>query len=265
MKQETIAGYFALDGKVAIVTGAAQGLGKTVARMLGEAGARVVVADVAADLGAAAAAELRAEGLDAVDIGVDITDEASVQALFAALRERCGGCDILVNNAGAYPKWLLAETTADDWDRVQSLNLRGHFLCLREALRLMVAQQRGGRIINVSSTASLHPATFGNAAYSAAKGGANNLTRAAALEYARYGITVNAVAPGATDTGGDARQRAATGAPPVTGPAADRSRWILGRMGRPAEIGGAILYLAGPLGGYVTGAVISIDGGFLVS
>lgn len=260
-QQERLREVFGLEGRVAVVTGAAAGLGKAVAQLLAEAGACVVIADRDAAAAQAAKHEMAVAGLCVEAVKSDVTDEDAVCDLFAQTRKLFGNVDILVNNAGAYPKSPLTETTAEQWDQVQQLNLRGPFLCMREAIKQMLEAGKGGRIVNVSSVASCHPATHGNGAYAASKAGLNQLTRSAALDYAANGITVNAICPGAMRTEGASKASQQK----MTGPALDPTRWILGRFGEPLEIAAAILYLVGPTGGYLTGQALIIDGGFMVS
>lgn len=254
---------FGLHGQVAIVTGGGAGIGAATAKLLAEAGAQVVIANRSAASGERLAAALVAAGHTALALAADVADEAAVLQLFEAVDRQCGRVDVLVNNAAAMHKSPLLDTTSAQWDALQQTNLRGAFLCLREAAKRMRAGGRGGRIVNVSSSSSLHPGVHGNAAYSASKAGLNMLTRSAALDLAAERILVNAVLPGST------RTRAATQprdehAPRVTGPATDPGRYPLGRAAEPDEIAAAILFLASPAASYITGQTLVVDGGFLI-
>lgn len=251
---------FDLNGHVAVVTGGAAGLGRSICEVLALAGAAVVIADRDVERAQATAEALRDIGARADAVHVDVTDEASVIEMFGHVVNVHNRLSILVNNAGWYPKFAFTETTVDDWDAVHRVNLRGTFLCMREAAKLMRSGGAGGRIINISSLSSLHPVVNGNAAYAASKAGVNGLVRAAALDLAPDGITVNAVLPAAINTG-NTRQHIVH---PVTGPAADRG-WLLGRRSEPQETAAVVLLLAGPSGGWISGQSIALDGGFLVS
>lgn len=250
---------FGLSGKRALVTGGSRGIGREIARVLAAAGAHAVIVGRSLDTCEISARQLREEGLNVDALAADLSDETQIAALFAAVADRHGAIDILVNCAGAFPKFDFLDMTAAQWQQLQSINLRAAFVCMQRAIAQMRTQRRGGRIVNISSVSSLHPGTFGNAAYSAAKAGLNALTRAAALEFAADGITVNAVLPGPIDSG--ARAAASI---PVRGPAADRSRWLAGRPGTPGEVAAAVLFLASPGGAYVSGQTLVVDGGFLV-
>jgi len=251
--------FFGLDGQVAVVTGAASGIGREIAQVLADAGARVVVADRDAEGGEAAASEL---GGDALAIAVDIASPSSVSELFEQVAARCGGLDILVNNAAVFPKYAFTEVTAEQWDGLMAVTLRGTMLCTQAAALAMRRGGRGGRIVNISSCSSLRTLVFHNVAYAAAKAGVNMITKTAALEFAGDGITVNAVLPGGVQTGG---QRQVTSAVQVEGPIRQPGRIPLGRIGQPADIAAAVLYLAGPGASYVTGQLLAVDGGFLIS
>lgn len=257
---------FGLSGRKALVTGGAGGIGRGIARGLAAAGASVVIADRDAERASATAAALGAEGLPVRSRILDLRDEAQVASLFAALEDSGEAPDILINSAGIYPKIEFLEVTREQWDAVHGLNLRASFVCMQHAIAGMLARGQGGRVINISSVAGVHPATHANAHYSAAKAGLNALTRGAALEFTGRGITVNAILPGPIASG-DAQSAAqvASDAPPVRGPAADRQRWLAGRFGTPDEVAAAVLFLAGPGGAYVSGQTLAVDGGFLVS
>lgn len=228
---------FGLAGEVAVVTGAGAGLGKEIASLLARAGAAVVIADVRADAAETVASELRGRGHIALPIEADVADERSVLALFKRVEEELGGVTILVNNAGIYPNQLLVDMSVKDWDRVQSVNLRGAFLCSREAVRSLQARRRDGRIVNISSIAALHAPLMGDTSYAASKAGLTGLTKALALEVASDGIRVNAVLPGGVMT-----ETRPTG---LTGPATQPGRFLLG-VAHPSKHSAAVLFLASP-------------------
>jgi len=247
-----------LTGKVAILTGAASGMGRETARYFGAAGAAVIVADRDEAPAEAVAAELRDAGGKALAVRVDIADEASVIALMERTVADFGGLDILVNNAAIQDRAMLEDTTVEFWDRILAVNLRGPFLCLREAARIMRAQGRGGAIVNVASTSAVHPVMLGLTSYASAKAGVTALTRNAALEFAAAGIRVNAVLPGGVMTEGGMKSVGTTPSgraiqlPPI------------GRIGQPQDIAGLILFLVGPAAGYITGQLFISDGGFML-
>lgn len=257
-----IAALFGLQNKCAVVTGGGAGIGRSVARLLAKAGARVVVADVNVATALVVAGELNAAAAgSAVGISCDVSSESSVVALFDATVQQFGAVDILVNVAGIYPKTPFLETSAEKWDRIHAVNLRGTFLCMREAIKRMKAAGTGGSIVNISSVASLQPVIHDNCDYGATKAGVNNLTKTAAYEFAADKIRVNAVLPG-----GVATERALefTGKIP-TGPITQPGRVPLGRMGEPEDVANAVLFFAGSASSYVTGQLLAVDGGFQVS
>ena len=184
-----------LKDKVAIVTGAAQGIGAAVAREFAREGAKVAVVDLAAERAEEVAAQLRAQGHDAIGIGCNVAKRAEVDAMVAALHARFGHVDILVNNAGIIRPAMLHKMTAAQWDEVLAVHLTGSFNCL-QAVAPHMMERRYGRIVNVTSTAGVL-GTIGQINYSAAKAGILGLTMSAARELAKHGITVNAIAPGA--------------------------------------------------------------------
>lgn len=236
---------FRLDGEVAVVTGGASGIGRVVATALAAVGARVAVLDVAG----------RGEGIHAVDV----TDEAQVQATFADVVTRHGRLDVLFNNAGIAIRRPTTELTLDDWNRVVAVNMTGVFLCAREAARHMLAGGRGGRIVNTASIMGVvGGGLYPNISYQATKGAVVNMTRALAVEWAREGIRVNAIAPTWVRT---PLTRGITENPELV----QRIEQItpMGRLAEPQEIVGAVLFLATRASAMVTGHILAIDGGFL--
>ncbi len=256
----------ALAGQHAVVTGGGRGIGAAVAAALAAEGATVSVlgrdaarlAAQVASLGGAA----RAQG-----VAVDVTDEASVKSAFALVHARFGRVDILVNNAGEAGSAPLAKSDLALWQRMLAVNLTGTFLCTREVLPEMTAR-RAGRIVNVASTAGLVGYAYVSA-YCAAKHGVVGFTRAAALECAKTGVTVNAVCPGYTET--DMVGAAVANIVAKTGKTESEARAALvasnpqGRMVQPAEVAGAVLWLCLPASSSVTGQAIAVAGGEVMS
>jgi 2-deoxy-D-gluconate 3-dehydrogenase len=266
---EAIAELIRLDGKAALVTGGARGIGLGIAFRLAEAGAAVLVADLDETASASAAADLSARGWRAESCHADVSDEAGVVAMVEACRTAFGGIDILVNNAGIFPSVPIAQMSAADFDRVIAVNLRGLFLCTKHVSELMIEQARGGRIINVTSIDALHPSMIGLAHYDASKHGAWGFTKNSALELAPHGIWVNAIAPGGITTPGVETMQAAVpsaeGVDPRQAVEAFLARIPMRRMGEPDEIGKVALFLASDLATYLTGSQIVVDGGALLS
>jgi NAD(P)-dependent dehydrogenase (short-subunit alcohol dehydrogenase family) len=247
-------GLFELGGRVALVTGARQGVGRAMALALARAGASVAVTSRdAASLGELAA-ELDAIGAEHLELALELTDAASIVAVVAATTQRFGRLDVLVNNAGVSIRRAATDYTAAEWDEVLSTNLRAPFLLAQAAAPAMTSP--GGRIVNVSSTFA-RAAVGGRAPYAASKAGLEQLTRALAVEWAPRGITVNAIAPGATPT---ETRRAVLGTEEAV--RARTAEIPLGRLGTPEDLVGALLLLAGEAGSFITGQTIVVDGGF---
>ena len=236
---------FRLEGEVAVVTGAASGIGRVVAEALAAVGARVASFDVAAS------------GPDAYK--VDVTDETQVTAAFAEVVARHGRVDVLFNNAGIAIRQPTTELTLENWNKVVAVNLTGVFLCAREAARHMLAGGRGGRIVNTASIMGVvGGGLYPNISYQATKGAVVNMTRALAVEWAASGIRVNAIAPTWVRT---PLTRAITENPDLV----DRIEAMtpMGRLAEPHEIVGAVLFLVSRASAMVTGHVLAVDGGFL--
>lgn len=241
-----------LAGRVAVVTGGSRGIGLGVAALLAEDGASVVVSGRDADRLERAVKELEASGAAVLGVVADVARREDCDRLVDTARERFGRLDILVNNAGITRDALLVRMKDEDWDRVLEVNLRGAFLMTRAAVRVMM-RQRSGRIINVSSTAGAM-GNPGQASYAAAKAGLVGLTKSAARELARWGILVNAVAPGLVETD-------MTAALPAEARQALLAQIPLGRAGTVREVAEVVRFLAGDGASYVTGQVVHVNGG----
>jgi NAD(P)-dependent dehydrogenase (short-subunit alcohol dehydrogenase family) len=237
-----------LHGRVALVTGAASGIGKAIAQALAGEGARVIIADLNEQAGRAAAAQIAAQS-PARFVGCDVIDEASVEAAVSSALEAEGRLDIMVNNAGIItPPASLIDSQAADWDRHFAVNLRGVFFGVKHAARAMLPT--GGSIVNIASVAGMGGAPK-LGPYGATKAAVIQLTQTAALELARHHIRVNALCPGWTDT------------PLLDGLQRDKlERQIpLGRLGQADEIAGLVVYLVSDAAAFITGSALRIDGG----
>ena len=254
-----------LDGRTAIVTGGAMGIGRSVARHLAAAGAAVVVADLDAEAAELTVKELREAGAEALAVRTDVSSEADVVRLVAEAVAWRGGVDILVNNAGIFPTVPVLDMGADDFARVIGVNLTGLFLCSRHVAAQMVSQGRGGAIVNITSVDALHPSSVGLAHYDASKHGAWGFTKNLALELAPHHIRVNALAPGGVVTPGVTHMQPAAGVDPAELTQRFLARIPMGRMGDPEEIGAVALFLASDMASYMTGSQVVVDGGVLLS
>lgn len=248
---------FAKD-TVALVTGAATGIGYATARAYCEAGCRVVLADRDEERGVEASAELRKAGGDAIFIACDVSDPQQVRALHREIMELFGKLDVACNNAGIEGEQApTAESSLENFDRVIGINLRGLFVCMQEQLKIM-QKQNSGAIANLASVAGL--IGFGGLpAYCASKGGVIQLTKTAALEYATSGIRVNAICPGAIKTEMIDR---ITHKDPETEKAFDALH-PMNRMGTVEEVADTIVWITSPQAGFITGQALAVDGGMV--
>ncbi|HUG59973.1 MAG TPA: 3-oxoacyl-ACP reductase FabG [Candidimonas sp.] len=242
-----------LEGRVAVITGGANGIGASVCDCLAAEGVKVAVADINMELAQRKAQALIQAGREALAVRVDVTDATSVKALFEDVNNKWGRVDVLVNNAGFTRDMRITKMQESDWDSVVDVILKGAFLCTREAIPFF-SKQNWGRVINISSRA--HLGNAGQANYSAAKAGIIGFTKAMALENGRFNVTVNAVAPGIINTEAvlnlphyEKIREAAEKITPIP------------RIGEPQDVGAVVAFLASELAGYVTGDVLHVTGG----
>jgi NAD(P)-dependent dehydrogenase (short-subunit alcohol dehydrogenase family) len=246
---------FSLTDRIAIVTGASKGIGHATALALAHAGADVVVTSRSKDRAEPVSAEIREMGRESLPLELEITSLDSIDAMVAATKECFGRIDILVNNAGTNIREPALEVTEEHWDRVVDTNLKGSFFCAQRVGRVMVGQT-SGKIINIASQMGLVGGRQ-RAAYCSSKGGVVQMTKVLAIEWATYGINVNAIAPTFVMT-------------PLTAPMFEDlefyadvvSRMPLGRVGDPEDVVGAVIYLASPASDLVTGHTLLVDGGW---
>ncbi|OCK58988.1 glucose 1-dehydrogenase [Bradyrhizobium sp. LMTR 3] len=248
------------EGKVALVTGAAGGIGLATARAFGVAGASLVVADSNIALLEIAAAELRSAGHEVLAIGCDVTDRSQVNAMIEQAIETYGKLDAAFNNAGINCDGApLVETEDTEFDNIIDVNLRGTWNCMKAELRHMNAR-RSGTIVNCSSIGGMR-GSKGRAAYSASKFGVIGLTRASALDYAEKGIRINAVCPGIIGNTPMAKRVTKNNNPEIV--KAFVAAEPIGRLGEPSEIAAAVLWLCGSAASFVVGHALTVDGGIL--
>jgi NAD(P)-dependent dehydrogenase (short-subunit alcohol dehydrogenase family) len=243
-----------LDGKVAVITGAAGGIGREATLLFADEGARVCVADVADEQGEQTASEAR----EAFFQKVDVTDPKSVEEMYRATAERYGGIDILYNNAGIMPAddASILETEVDAWDRVQDVNTKGVYLCCKHGIPYLL-ERGGGSVINVASFVALAGAATSQISYTASKGAVLSMSRELAVEFARRGVRVNALCPGPVETPLLMRLLNET-------PGALERRLVhipTGRLAQAKEIAYGALFLASDESSYVNGATFLVDGG----
>jgi 3alpha(or 20beta)-hydroxysteroid dehydrogenase len=262
---------FRLDGKTALVSGAARGLGAAIAEALARSGASVLLTDVLVDTAEETAARIVQSGARAAAFRHDVTDEAQWQAAIAFAEKTFGPLDVVVNNAGIETAALLSQCTVEDFRRVMDVNVTGVFLGLKHAVRAMSpggSSGRGGSIVNMSSVAGLI-GTLGHVAYHSSKGAVRLMTKAAAVECAQLGtgIRVNSVHPAvvATQMGtAFVQDFVDLGIVPdyATAEAAIKAAHPIGRFGEPADVASAVIYLASPASKWVTGSELVVDGGY---
>ena len=244
-----------LKGKVALVTGGARGIGREIAERLGGAGADLAIFDVLEDVAGAAGEMAKALGVKVVGYRVNVTDSAEVDAAVGSVVKDLGRLDVLVNNAGITRDGLIMRMKDEDWDAVLAVNLKGAFLCTRAASRPML-KQRSGRVVNIASVVGLM-GNAGQANYAASKAGLIGLTKTCAKEFGSRGVTVNAVAPGYIRTAmteeltEEQREKMLSLVP-------------LGRLGEVADVAAAVAFLASDDAAYVTGQVLTVDGGMVM-
>jgi len=247
---------FSLKDKVALVTGASQGIGRETALALSEAGAKVAAAARNEEKLAALVQEIAAKGGEAFAVKMDVADVEQIKAGFKAVLERFGKLDILVNNAAITRDGLAMRMKLEDWDAVIRTNLTGAHLCIQQALSTMI-RARAGRIINIASVVA-QMGNPGQANYVAAKAGLIGLTKAIAMEISSRNVTVNAVAPGFIES-------------PMTDVLSDKvkeelkTRIPLGRMGSGRDVAAAVVFLASDEAGYITGHVLDVNGGMYLA
>jgi 2-dehydro-3-deoxy-D-gluconate 5-dehydrogenase len=268
MEQTPFNNLLNLTGKTAIVTGGGLGIGNGIATRLAQAGANIIIADRTPEHGEKAVADLVAQGLKAKAIQTDVSVEEEVKNMVEQTVATFGGLDILVNNAGIFPNIPVMQLQAADFQKIIDVNLKGVYLTTKYSAEQMIKQNRGGKIINVTSIDAIHPSMVGLATYDASKHGAWGFTKNVALELAPHKIWVNAIAPGGINTPGVAKMN--SGAPT---PGVDMQKVMetflagipMHRMGEPDDIGKVALFLASDMSSYMTGSQIVVDGGYLLT
>ncbi|MBE9536983.1 MAG: 3-oxoacyl-[acyl-carrier-protein] reductase [Proteobacteria bacterium] len=241
-----------LKGKKALITGAAQGIGKAIALMMAKEGADIAISDINLELATQTADELKSIGVQTLAIEGNVADMESAEAMVSKTVEGLGGIDILVNNAGITRDTLILRMKEEDWDAVINVNLKGTFNCTKAAVKKM-SKQRSGKIVNIASIVGLM-GNAGQANYSASKAGVIGLTKTAAREFAARGLNINAVAPGFIAT-------AMTDAIPEKAKNELTAQIPMGKLGSSEDVAEAVLFLSSPASDYITGQVLSVNGG----
>ncbi|MES2023844.1 MAG: SDR family NAD(P)-dependent oxidoreductase [Patescibacteria group bacterium] len=264
MKQILLEKLIYLNGKTAIVTGGAMGIGFGIAYRLAEAGANVVIVDLNEEVGNNSAKELEKNGWKASFVKADVSKEVDVKNAIDFSMKIYGGVDILVNNAGIYPMIPVMQMDIAQFEKVLAVNLESVFLFTKMTAEVMIKQGRGGKIINITSIDAVHPSSVGLAVYDASKHGLWGFTKNVALELAPHNIQVNTIAPGGIATPGTGTGKTMTSQ--MEEMVKKFSEKIpMKRMGDPDDIGKVALFLASDLSSYMTGSQIVVDGGVLLS
>lgn len=257
--------WFNFRGRTVVVTGGSMGIGYAIVRRFAEAGANLVIADVS-EVGAEKAANLKKEfGGETLFVKTDVSSEADVKNLIDETIKKFGQINVMINDAGIFPLKSVLNMDLAFWEKTQAINLRGVFLCCREAAKVMI-QKGGGNIINIASVDALHPSMIGLAAYDASKHGVWGFTKNLALELAEKNIRVNAIAPGGVRTEGVEKTSGGT-IKASTNPDAPKeatSDVPMKRLGEPDEIAAVALFLASDASSYMTGSLVVVDGGLLL-
>lgn len=257
MIQSAALSIYGLEGKRSIVTGAGSGIGRATATLFTQVGAQVLFVDIVED-----AVREAAEAAGSPYVVCDIADEAQVIATFEKAKALFGGLDVLANVAAYRRKADTMTMPASEWDIMHAVTTRGTFLMMREAIKIMREQDKGGSIVNVSSVSANHPTIFNNTHYDSAKAGVDAMTRAAAVEFGEHRIRINTIQPGGTASGGS---KAMGNDIVMRGPMMAPGRIPLGRISDPIEQARAILFLASDAASYITGHHLTVDGGYAVS
>ena len=236
-----------LSGQIAVVTGAGQGIGAAIARIFARAGADLVIVDIDQARARESAEMFAASGRKALAVQADVASASDVERIFSTVQANFGRLDILINNAGIWFRKPFMEITDTEWDRVLCVNLKGTFMCVQRAARIMIPN-RSGSIINIASHAGIFYSRGQGAHYAASKAAIIQLTRVLAFELSPLGIRINAVAPGGIDTGISPLVHSTPANP-------------LGRRGMPADVAHAALFLASPMAAFITGQTLVVNGG----
>jgi 2-deoxy-D-gluconate 3-dehydrogenase len=259
MESENIARLFDLTNKVAIVTGGAMGIGEAIVKRLAQAGASVMIADVNTDAAKQTAGRINASGGKVQFIQADAGSVADAETVVQSTVKAFGRLDVLVNSAGIYPFSKALEISEEMWDKVYNVNTKGVFFYSKVAAQKMIDCGNGGRIVNIASTGALSPTpTGGLVHYNSSKSAVVMITKALALELGQYGILVNAVVPGSTLTTGTGERLKGERGKFLS------SKLPLGRLGEPDDIAKVVLFLVSAAADYMTGSLVTVDGGYLL-